>query len=69
MSTGKPVFLVTGADLAPEALALLTDYEIAYAGKKPSEQDIVDLCAKHNPVAIIVRYSKVGAAAMDAAPA
>lgn len=66
---GKPAFLVTAADLAPEALALLGDYEIVYAGRTPSEQDIVDLCARHNPVAIIVRYSKVGAAAMDAAPA
>lgn len=67
--SGKPVILITAADLAPEALALLADYEIVYAGRTPSEQDIVDLCARHNPVAIIVRYSKVGVAAMDAAPA
>lgn len=61
--------LITAADLAPQALALLTDYEIVYAGKTPTEDDIVALCRHHNPVAIIVRYSKVGAAAMDAAPA
>ena len=36
--------------------------------KTPTEDDIVTLCRKHDPVAIIVRYSKVGAAAMDAAP-
>ena len=60
--------LVTAADLAPQALALLADYDIVYAGKTPTEGDIVDLCRAHNPVAIIVRYSKVGAAAMDAAP-
>ncbi|WP_435520849.1 NAD(P)-dependent oxidoreductase [Caenimonas aquaedulcis] len=59
--------LVTAADLAPQALALLGDYEVVYAGKTPTEQDIVDLCAAHDPVGIIVRYSKVGAAAMDAA--
>jgi D-3-phosphoglycerate dehydrogenase len=64
----KPVFLVTGSDLAPQALALLKDYEIVFAGKTPTEDDIVGLCKQHNPVAIIVRYSKVGAAAMDAAP-
>ncbi|NML17849.1 NAD(P)-dependent oxidoreductase [Azohydromonas caseinilytica] len=64
----KPVFLVTGADLAPQALALLTDYEVVFAGKTPTEDDIVTLCRQHDPVAIIVRYSKVGAAAMDAAP-
>jgi D-3-phosphoglycerate dehydrogenase / 2-oxoglutarate reductase len=66
--TTKPVFLVTGNDLAPQALALLTDFEVVYAGKTPTEADIVGLCQQHDPVAIIVRYSKVGAAAMDAAP-
>jgi D-3-phosphoglycerate dehydrogenase len=68
VSLGKPVFLVTAADLAPQALALLSDYEVVYAGKTPSEGDIVALCRRHDPVAIIVRYGKVGAAAMDAAP-
>lgn len=65
----KPAFLVTGADLAPQALALLGDYEVVYAGKAPTEDDIVALCRAHNPQAIIVRYGKLGAAAMDAAPA
>ena len=65
----RPTILITAADLAPQALALLTDYDIVYAGKTPTEDDIVALCRQHNPVAIIVRYSKVGAAAMDAAPA
>ncbi|QNP60379.1 NAD(P)-dependent oxidoreductase [Paenacidovorax monticola] len=65
----RPTILITAADLAPQALALLTDYHIVYAGKTPSEDDVVALCREHNPVAIIVRYSKVGAAAMDAAPA
>ena len=64
----KPAILVTGNDLAPQALALLGDFEVLFAGKTPSEDDIVALCRQHNPVAIIVRYSKVGAAAMDAAP-
>ncbi|HEX7888028.1 MAG TPA: NAD(P)-dependent oxidoreductase [Ramlibacter sp.] len=66
--SGKPVLLVTAADLAPQALALLRDYEVVYAGKTPTEDDIVALCKRHDPQAIIVRYSKVGAAAMDAAP-
>jgi D-3-phosphoglycerate dehydrogenase len=64
----KPVFLVTGNDLASDALALLGDYQVVFAGKTPTEDDIVALCKLHDPVAIIVRYSKVGAAAMDAAP-
>ena len=66
MSLGN--ILITAADLTPEALELLAGYQIVYAGKTPSEADIVALCQKHDPVAIIVRYSKVGAAAMDAAP-
>ena len=64
----KPVFLITGNDLAPQALALLGDYETVFAGKTPTEGDVVALCRRHDPVAIIVRYSRVGAAAMDAAP-
>jgi D-3-phosphoglycerate dehydrogenase len=60
--------LVTGADLAPQALALLQDYEVVYAGKTPTESDLVALCKAHDPVAIIVRYGKVGPAVMDAAP-
>ncbi|WOO31055.1 NAD(P)-dependent oxidoreductase [Diaphorobacter limosus] len=64
----RAAILVTAADLAPQALALLVDYDIVYAGKTPTEDEVVALCRRHNPVAIIVRYSKVGAAAMDAAP-
>lgn len=68
MSPIKPVILVTGADLAAPALELLEDYEIVFAGKAPVEDDIVALCKRHDPVAIIVRYGKVGMKAMAAAP-
>jgi D-3-phosphoglycerate dehydrogenase len=61
--------LVTGADLAPQALALLRGFEMVYAGKTPSDEHIAALCREHNPVAVIVRYGRIGAAAMDAAPA
>lgn len=64
----RPAILITGADLAPQALALLGDYEIVYAGKTPTEDDIAALCKRHDPVAVIVRYGKFGAQAMDAAP-
>ncbi|MGK6306114.1 NAD(P)-dependent oxidoreductase [Variovorax sp. DT-64] len=60
--------LVTGADLAPEALGLLEGHDVVYAGKAPTEADLVALCRTHDPVAIIVRYGKVGSAVMDAAP-
>jgi D-3-phosphoglycerate dehydrogenase len=64
----KPVLLVTGPDLATQALALLGDFDVVCAGKTMTEDDVVALCKQHDPIAIIVRYSKVGAAAMDAAP-
>lgn len=66
--SARPAILVTGADLAAQALALLRDFEIVYAGKTPQEADLVELCRRHDPVAIIVRYGQVGAAVMDAAP-
>lgn len=68
MNGKQPTILVTANDLAPDALALLADHEVVFAGKTPSEEDVIALCRKHDPVAIIVRYSKVGADAMDAAP-
>ncbi|AJG22773.1 NAD(P)-dependent oxidoreductase [Cupriavidus basilensis] len=68
MST-KPAILVTAADLAPQAEALLGDFEIVYAGKTPQAADLVALAQRHNPVGIIVRYGAVTPEIMDAAPA
>ncbi|MBJ9676301.1 NAD(P)-dependent oxidoreductase [Burkholderia gladioli] len=67
--SGKPAILVTGADLAPQAAALLGDYEVVYAGKTPQPDELIALARQHNPVAIIVRYGSVTAPMMDAAPA
>jgi D-3-phosphoglycerate dehydrogenase len=66
--SAKRVVVVTGADLAAQALDLLRDFDVVYAGKTPQEDDLAALCKQHDPVAIIVRYGKVGAAVMDAAP-
>ena len=66
--SGRQSIIVTGADLASQALELLKNFDVVYAGKTPQEADLVALCQKHDPVAIIVRYGKVGAAVMDAAP-
>ena len=60
--------IVTGADLAQQALDLLTSYEIVYTGKAPTEEDLVALCKRHDPVGIIVRYGKVSVSMMDVAP-
>ncbi len=61
--------LVTSDALAPQALELLKGHSLVFTGKNPAEERIVELCRAHDPVAIIVRYGKLGAAAMDAAPA
>jgi D-3-phosphoglycerate dehydrogenase len=55
-SSQKPVLLVTAADLAPQALDMLKEFEVVFAGKQPTEEDLTALCAKHKPTAIIVRY-------------
>ena len=64
----RPALIVTGADLAQQALDLLSGFDIIYAGKAPTEDDLVALCQRHDPVAFIVRYGAVGARVMDAAP-
>lgn len=62
----KPVILVTGADLAPQALALLQNFEVVYTGKTPDEDELVRLAEQHQPVAIIVRYGRIPGRVMDA---
>lgn len=66
VGAGKPVVLVTGADLAPEAQAILAGFEIMYAGRTPNEDDLVRLCKQHDPIAIIVRYGKITRRIIDA---
>ena len=62
----KPTLLVTAADLAPQALALLEDFDVKFLGKTPSEEDVFNAATEHQPVAIIVRYSTVSKRAMAA---
>lgn len=64
----KPVLLVTGNDLAPQALELLKDFDVCFAGKQCSEETVHALAKEKDPVAMIVRYGKVGSSIMDAAP-
>lgn len=62
----KPVVLVTGADLAPQAVAMLAEHDIVYAGKTPDEQQLIALCQQHQPHAIVVRYGRITAAIINA---
>ena len=66
--TRRDVVLVTGADLAEQAVELLAGFDIVYAGKTPDEDCLVALCRQHQPVAIIVRYGRITARVIDASP-
>ena len=63
----KPAILVTGADLAPQALALLQEFEVVFTSKTPDEEELVRLARQHQPVAMIVRYGRIPDRVMDAA--
>ena len=68
MSPGAPsVVLVTGADLADEAVRELRGYRLVYAGARPTEDDLLTLVRQHDPVAMIVRYGKISASLIEAA--
>ncbi|WP_374014521.1 hydroxyacid dehydrogenase [Klebsiella quasipneumoniae] len=67
--SAKNVVLITGSDLADAALGMLEDYELVFAGRQPTEAQLIALCQQHNPVAILVRYGHITAAVMDATPA
>ncbi|NEX63742.1 hydroxyacid dehydrogenase [Noviherbaspirillum galbum] len=62
----RPVILVTGADLAPQAVAMLEGFALVYAGKAPTEDELVALCERHQPTAIIVRYGRITRRIIDA---
>jgi len=59
--------LVTGADLAPEALALLEGFDVKFAGARPTEDDLVRTVKELDPIGIILRYGRITARVMDAA--
>ena len=63
----KAAVLVTGADLAPQAVDLLAEFKIVYAGKTPGEDALVALCLEHDPVGIIVRYGRITSRIIEAA--
>jgi D-3-phosphoglycerate dehydrogenase len=62
----RPAVLVTGADLAEQAVALLSAFDLVYAGKTPDEEALVALCRQHQPVAIIARYGRISERVMQA---
>jgi len=62
----KPCVVVTAADLAPAALDVLRDYQVVYAGARFSTAELAALMARHDPVALIVRYGQINAQVIHA---
>ena len=63
----QPTIIVTGADLAQQALDLLTGYAIVYAGKAPTEEDLVALCRSAGVVQIDCQQATQHLASLGAA--
>ena len=40
---GKDVILVTGSDLAEQAMVALQGFEVVFAGREPTEDDLIAL--------------------------
>ncbi|WP_183004732.1 NAD(P)-dependent oxidoreductase [Achromobacter sp. UMC71] len=66
-AASRPAILVTGADLADEAVRTLDGYGLVYAGARPTESELLALVRQHDPVALIVRYGRISAAIIEAA--
>ena len=47
--SAKKVILITGSDLADAALGMLEDYELVFAGRQPTEAQLMD-SATHDEV-------------------
>ncbi len=62
--------LITGASLAPEAVAVLTDagYRPVYVPPYTEGEGLLAIVAETRPVGILVRMGRVDAAIFDAAP-
>ena len=55
----KDCIVITEARIHPDAVALLSDYRLAYAGARFSHEDLVTLVRREQPVAILARYGQI----------
>ena len=51
--------LVTEAKIHPDAVALLAGYRLVYAGAAFTQDELVALCEREQPVAILARYGRI----------
>lgn len=51
--------VVTEAAIHPDAVTLLAGYRLVYAGAKFTQDELVVLCEREQPVAILARYGRI----------
>ena len=51
--------VVTEAKIHPDAVALLAGYRLVYTGAKFTQDELVALCGREQPVAILARYGRI----------
>lgn len=51
--------VVTEAKIHPDAVALLAGYRLVYTGAKFTQDELVALCEREQPIAILARYGRI----------
>lgn len=60
--------VITEAKVHPDAVDLLRDYRLVYAGARFTEDELVALCEREQPVAILARYGLFNERVLSASP-
>jgi D-3-phosphoglycerate dehydrogenase / 2-oxoglutarate reductase len=60
--------LVTEAKIHPDAVSLLAGYRLLYTGVKFTQDELVALCEREQPVAILARYGRIDRPVLSASP-
>jgi D-3-phosphoglycerate dehydrogenase len=60
--------LISEARLHPDAVELLRDYRLIYTGAKFTQDELVALCEREQPVAILARYGQFNRRVLAASP-
>ncbi|WP_144640065.1 hydroxyacid dehydrogenase [Bordetella genomosp. 13] len=55
----QETIVITEEKIHPDAVALLKDYRLCYTGARFSQEDLVALVEREQPVAILSRYGKI----------
>lgn len=58
--------VVTEATIHPDAVTLLSGYRLVYAGAEFTQDELVALCEREQPVAILARYGRIDRRVMAA---